>query len=130
MGWYKIVEKNKEILVLDFSDCREETMLEIVEDAKNILLAGEKASLLLSIYNDKSFATPKFMNAVTQANLKAIHCIDKQAVVGLNKAKKMILKGFNFFFKRNMRAFDTKESAIQFLIDDSTTDRDIPDYLR
>ena len=56
--------------------------------------------------------------------------LDKQAVVGLDPVKKLILKGYNFLVKRNIRAFDTREEAITFLLNEHTTDRDVPDYLK
>ena len=70
------------------------------------------------------------MNAVRAETAKFIPLIEKQAIVGLNETKKIILKGFNLSIDRNVRAFHTKEEAISFLVDESTTDKDVPDHLR
>jgi len=104
-------------------------MISLVEEGAQILLASNKPLLLLSIYNDQVYATPKFMNVVREETAKFIHMLEKQAIVGLSDTKKIILNGYNLSFKRNVRSFNSKE-AISFLIDDFTTDRDVPDHLR
>lgn len=125
----RITKNNKEILIVDFSDCDENQMISLVEEGAQILLASNKPLLLLSIYNDQVYATPKFMNVVREETAKFIHMLEKQAIVGLSDTKKIILNGYNLSFKRNVRSFNSKE-AISFLIDDFTTDRDVPDHLR
>ena len=127
---YTTFRCNKEILIVDFSDCDENQMIALVDEASKILTANNKSQLLLSVYNDRAYATPKFMNAVRVDMARFIHLIEKQAIVGLNETKKIILTGFNLTFDRNVRAFDTREEAISFLIDESTTDKDVPEYLR
>jgi len=101
---YTIVRNNKEILTIDFSDCDENQMVGLVGETVKILAAKNKPQLMLSIYNDKAYATPKFMNAVRAETAKFIPLIEKQAMVGLNETKKIILEGFNLSIDRNVRA--------------------------
>src|SRR5579871_5454883 len=124
----KVSMNNREILVVDYSNKSEKQMLDLVMEAKKAILADNRPVLLLSIYNDKSYATPKFMMALRQETPEVLHLIRNQAVVGLNATKKMILKGYNFLFRRNIRAFDTADEAIKFLADATKTDKDIPEY--
>ena len=49
---------------------------------------------------------------------EAASFIEKQAVVGLTQPQKMIVKGFNLFFNRNLKAFNSKEAAVAFLVGD------------
>lgn len=124
-----ITEAGKEILLLDYRGCNEHQMLQLLSEAKEWLEQQEQPSLLLSVFNDHNYATGAFMKMVVSSNQQLDKKIKKQAVVGLNAVKKMILKGFNYLIKRNVRAFDTQPQAIAFLLDEDTTDRDLPEYL-
>lgn len=126
----KIKKENIEILILDYSDCNEDQMIEIAVKAKPMILAATRPLAILSVFNDRAYATPKFVMALKKETAEVIHLIDRQAVVGLNDSKKIILKGFNFLFRINIKAFDTTEEALQFLVEDSRSYREIPDYLR
>jgi hypothetical protein len=52
------------------------------------------------------------------------------ALVGLNETKKLILKGYNHNFQRNFKVFETRDEAVRFLLDEKTTDKDFPEYLK
>ena len=94
-------------------------MIELVVEFRSMLIASNKPQLALGIFNNKSFLTPGFMKAFKSEKREEVTpFIYKQAVVGLSDPKKMILKGYNFFFNRDIKVFDTKEAAISFLISD------------
>ncbi|HEU5292082.1 MAG TPA: hypothetical protein VFU05_15635 [Cyclobacteriaceae bacterium] len=118
----KVVSGNNEVIIVDYSDCKEDQMVALVTEVRKQVFAGDKQVCILSIFNDKSYATPKFMRQVEGETENARHLVKKQAVTGLNDTKKMILKGYNFLFQKNIPAFNTKEEALEFLLDDSTTD--------
>lgn len=119
----KIIHDHKAILVVDYSDSKESEMISRVHALRDLIVKENKPVLLLSIFNDKSYATPPFVRAIEEATDQIAHLIHKQALTGLNHPKKMILKGYNNRFKRNIQNFDTLEQAIGFLADDNTTDK-------
>ncbi|MGC4020509.1 MAG: hypothetical protein QM734_00475 [Cyclobacteriaceae bacterium] len=127
---YTVVKGNKKVMVVDYSGCNETEMIHIITIAKDKILSENKHLLLLSIYGKETRVTKKFMDYIRKETPAVLPLLDKQAVVGLDLIKKTILKGYNFLFRRNIRAFDSKEDAIEFLVSDTTTDRDIPDYMR
>ena len=57
----KIVYKNKEILIIDYSNCKEPGMIELATAAKELILKENKKVLVLNILNDKTYVTPKFI---------------------------------------------------------------------
>ena len=126
----KIKKEGLEILILDYSDCNQEQMIEIVFMAKPMIIDATRPLAVLSVFNDKAFATPQFVMTLKQETADVIHLIDRQAVVGINEAKKIILKGFNFLFRINIKAFDTVDEALTYLVEDHRSYKDIPDYLR
>lgn len=120
----KITRNNKEIVIIDYSDCKEAEMIDLLSELKRQLLSHNKPIILLSIFNSKSFATPNFMREARVATHETIHLLEKRAMVGLSETKKMILKGYNFLFNTNIKTFNTIEEAMEFLLDDHTTDKD------
>ena len=118
----KVLSGNNEIYIVEYTDCKESEMIDLVKEVGRMVVSGGKSVCILSIYNDRSYATAKFMRQVERETRDALPLIKKQAIVGLNDSKKMILKGYNFLFRKNIRAFDTREDAFNFLIDESTTD--------
>jgi hypothetical protein len=106
----------KEILVADFSDLKEDQMIALLRELRNKLIDDKKQVLLLIILNDRSFATSGFMNAFrTERREETFPFIIKQAVIGLSETKRIILKGYNLLYNRNIGAFHSKEEALLYL---------------
>ncbi len=118
----------KSVLEIDYSDCKEQAMIKLLEALEQEMALKSEPQLILSIYNGRNFATAKFMRRVEDVTARNIHLIDKMAIVGISATQAVILKGYNFMFNRNFRAFDQREPAIAYLLDDSTSDRNPPDY--
>jgi hypothetical protein len=120
------MHQGKEILIIDYSGLNVDGMVALVAKLGKMIEAGGTAVLLLSIFTDANYATAKFMRQTEKETAKVNHLLAKQAIVGLNAPKRMILKGYNLLFDRNIKSFDNMEGALDFLADDSTTDKGNP----
>jgi hypothetical protein len=120
----EINRDDKILFLVDYSNCKEAEMLSGEAEVKVKILQINKPILLISVFNEKGYITPRFMRVAERDNIELAHLIDKQAVVGLNLVKKMILKGFNILLRRNIRNFDSIDEAVQFLFDPNSTDKD------
>lgn len=111
------IYKSKEILIIDVSDLKEDEMITLLKRYRDKIIAENIPRLILAIFNDKSYVTPKFMEAVYKYRIDEFQPLFlKQAVVGLNQPKMMILKGFNLFLNRKLTPFNSKEEALDYLI--------------
>jgi hypothetical protein len=111
------IYKSKEILIADVSDLKEDEMITLLKQYRDRIIAENKQRLILAIFNDRSYVTPKFMEAAYCYRLEEVKSlISKQAILGLNQPKMMILKGFNLFLKSNIKPFNTKEEALDYLV--------------
>jgi hypothetical protein len=108
--------EGKTVFRIDYSGANEQQMISLLKELQKQLEAKNKPVLILSIYNDKNFATPHFMRAVEEVTAAVLPLIDGQAIVGLSFTKKLILKGYNLMFNKNYLDFDTEEEAIAFLL--------------
>jgi hypothetical protein len=110
---------SQEIIVVDYSDCNEIKMIELVISLESLIKARNKPTLLLAIYDERSFLTPKYMRQAEQTTRELIQLINKIAFVGFSTPRQMILKGYNFMFNKNFKSFSNKEDAIAYLINDN-----------
>jgi len=128
MGLVKeIIVRDRKILVRNYSFCKEAEMIALADQAKEIIQQHNQPSLLLSCFNN-CYATPAFMRHVEKIVSENLHYIEKQAFVGLNTPKKIILKGFNFFLNRDYQAFDTKNEAVEYLVEKKIPDVEMESF--
>ena len=113
----KVQYKNKEILIVDFSDCKETEMINTGTESRNLIVNENRKVLLLNIFNEKNYGTPNFMRHAEKINAEIAKLIDKQAVIGLNKIKLTILKGLNLSVNQNIKAFESIDEAFEYLVD-------------
>jgi hypothetical protein len=56
-GVTKRFYRNKEILVVDYSGCKEKSMIDVFEQAKAIVRKENKKVLVMSIFTSKNYVT-------------------------------------------------------------------------
>lgn len=111
----KIVYKEKEIIAIDYSNCKEDVMMILVTNAKEIILAENKNVLIYSTFNSKNFVTPTFMRHIEKELKECERFIQKSAIIGLSQTQLWILKGINLWFRKKIYHFDSEEQALDFL---------------
>ena len=104
-------------MVVDFSDLKEHEMIQLVTESRTKLLEEQRPQRLLVLLNDNNFVTGKVMRHIESEKKEALLYSIKQAIVGLSKPQRMILKGYNVIFKRDVRVFETQEQAIKYLVE-------------
>lgn len=101
---------------MDYADLKEDAMIQLLTRAAQMIREQNEPFLVISIYNERCFITPKFMRVVETVTKDLYHLIKGQAVVGLTPVKKLILKGYNFFFNFEIKNFDSEEEALNHLL--------------
>lgn len=110
---------NKEIIIVDYSNCNEGEMIELVVKLGGFLQSRNKPARILAIYDARNFLTPKYMRQAERTTSETIHLINKIAFIGLSTPRQMILKGYNYLFKKNFKSFQLQEDALVYLVDDN-----------
>ena len=123
---YTLRQDADEILVIDYTGCKEAQMIQLITKFRELIQTHSKPVLILSIFDDDTYATPAFMRHAELETGEVIRLIEKAAFVGLSQTKKIILQGFNVLFGRSFQTFDTQEEAIRYLVDRSTSDKKSP----
>ena len=91
-------------------------MIEILHEAKRILLAENKEVLILDIVDKRNYVTPKYINTLKKEMKFVEHLILKNAVVGLSDIQIWILKGINLWTQTRIHHFDSEEEALEYLV--------------
>lgn len=115
-GVRKIQAGDREVLVIDYSDCKETEMIGRLISAKRLILNENRPVLILNIFNDKCYATPNFVRQTESAYEEVRHLVERNAIIGLSQVQLIILKGFVLFGDRKLNSFDSYEESIKFLI--------------
>lgn len=111
--------KDKEIIIINYSNCKEAEMIRIIDEAKYLIQKENKEVLLLSIFNSRNFITPGFVRHFEkEVRGEVEHLIRRNAVVGLSEIQKWILKAVNLWYKRQIYNFGSKDLALEFLVSD------------
>ncbi|MBX2967506.1 MAG: hypothetical protein KF845_15295 [Cyclobacteriaceae bacterium] len=111
----KIVIQGKEIIAIDYSGLKESEMISLVIEAKGIIIETPQPKLVITSYRN-TFVTPAYMRHVEREVEYVGPLILRNALVGLNMPKMMILKGFNLLLGTGFQAFATEREAIEYLI--------------
>jgi hypothetical protein len=112
-----IKHREKEILLLDFSNSRTDEVLKIIEHAKRVISSRPENSLLTltdvtnARFNDEVGDGMKRFSAHNKPYVKAA------AVVGIAGLKKIIFGAVMAFSKRNLESFDDREQAKHWLVE-------------
>lgn len=112
----KIVHKNKEILVLDYSDLKEGDMIELVSAARALIQQENKPVLVLSIFNRKNYASRKYIRHLEKELRQIEPLIAKNTVTGISEIQRWIVKGINLWYKNQLHPFDSVDKALDFLV--------------
>ena len=116
-GVRKLQIEDKEILIIDYSDCKETEMIRRLEHAKTLVQNENKPALILNILNDKAYLTPNFVRQSESVYAEVNQLIEKNAIIGVSQVQKMIIKGFTLLGNRKLQIFDTFDESIKYLIE-------------
>ena len=115
-----IEHKNQKILLLDFTQCKTDEVLEVIREGERIIRAHPGKSLLtLTKTEGATFDTDviKAMKEFANGNEPYVRAA---AIVGIKGLQKIILDAVSLFSKREFGVFDDEEKAREYLIQKNT----------
>lgn len=113
----KIKHNNKEILVVDYSDCKnEDEMIASLIKAQETIIADNKPYLQLTSLQG-SYPTFNFMKKAKQVAKETPKLAEKRAIIGIDSpSRKILLKGYNMIIGgKGLEPFDNEKDALDWL---------------
>ena len=112
-----IKHREKEILLLDFSNSGTDEVLKIIEDAKRVISTKPENSLLTLTDVTNARFNEEVSDGMKQFSAHNKPYVKAAAVVGITGLKKIIFGAVMAFSKRNLESFDDVEQAKRWLAD-------------
>lgn len=112
-----ISHKGKKVLFIDYSSCKTvEDTLAVLEMVKAEYLKSNEQLLTLNNF-EGAYASSQYMS---KANEYAKEIFNKRtaknAALGINGIKKILLYGYNAVVRDKIMPFNTKEEALDYLV--------------
>lgn len=115
-----ITYKDHKIVFIHFEGCtRKEDMLDVVKQTTYYLLNFPDKNILVLFDFSLAYGSKEYMQLAQEGREKVYQVKNlKSACYGLNAAKRIILKVYNTLFNgKGMMPFDSREEALEYLID-------------
>lgn len=112
-----ITHKNKQIVLIDYTDCKsKEEMIATLRDAAELFKTSTEKVLSLSDFTG-TFGSKEFMEESKRLSIEVLRAkIEKAALLGITGIKKMLLQRFNAFSTNKLVPFNTKEEVLEYLV--------------
>ncbi|MBA4385437.1 MAG: hypothetical protein C0410_11930 [Anaerolinea sp.] len=108
--------KGKEIFITDVSKCQPDEATRVFDEAihkitklplKSVLLITDSSD---AVYNSETSTVTKHFSSSISAHIKG------SAVVGADSMKKIMISTLRLLTKRDIKTFDTREQAMDWLV--------------
>ena len=107
--------KGNEVLYLDYRGMNENQMIQTLYEATERSIQDNKPRLLLTNITG-TFVLPDFLKKAKEEGKRTKHLTLKSAIVGIEGAKKVLLKFHNLFVGSEMVPFHDEEEAKEWLV--------------
>ena len=113
----RIAYKDRQILSIDHSNLEEAELLENMRAATKLMLEHKGDKLLCLISFEGTYTTEKVFDELkSKEALESMKNVEKTAVLGVTGIKKIFLNAYNQMTGKQIRAFNTKNEALEYLV--------------
>jgi hypothetical protein len=112
-----IVHKNKQVLFIEYYDCKKvDDYLLLLDEIKDEFLKTKGVWLTLHDFSN-GFGNNEFMKKANQYAKEYFNTRPaKNAAIGVTGLKRILMQGYNLIVKDKIVPFDTKEEALDYLV--------------
>lgn len=109
--------KGKKVLFADYTTCKtKEAMIANVREVAEVMQMHSDRMLVLADFNG-TFASPEFMSEMKRLTEEVFKDkSEKVAAIGITGIKKILLNAMLPLYDRNIKVFDTREEALNYLV--------------
>lgn len=111
----KINVQGRVILCIDYTGLREAGMIALGSEATRAILAETEPQRILTCFSN-TYVTPAFVRHMERQAELVRQLILRNALLGLNRPKMMILKGFNLVARTDFKPFASEAEALAYLL--------------
>lgn len=117
-----LTHQGKQVLLVDYSGCTRQTLLDILKERERIVLAQPTGSVLLLVDATGAQFSKDIVEEVKIVAVRERDRVKRAAIVGEETQPKVFSDSVRTFAVRDYHAFPTREAAMDWLVKDEGTD--------
>jgi hypothetical protein len=119
-----ITHRDKQVLLVDYSNCTRQTLLDIVQERARVTLAQPPGSVLLLVDVTGAQFSKDTVEEVKKVAARERDRVKRTAVVGEETQPKVFADSVRIFAVRDYHPFPTREAALDWLVEEDAEKKD------
>ncbi len=111
-----LTHQGKQVLLVDYSGCARQTLLDILKERERIVLAQPTRSVLLLVDATGAQFSKDIVEEVKIVAVKERDRVKRAAIVGEETQPKVFSDSVRTFAVRDYHPFPTREAALEWLV--------------
>jgi hypothetical protein len=111
-----LTHQGKQVLLVDYSGCTRQTVLDILTAREPLVLAQPKGSVLLLVDATGAQFSKDTIEEIKIVAVRERDRVKRAAVVGVEGVPKVFVDAVRTFSSREYRPFPTREAALDWLV--------------
>jgi len=113
-----LTHQGKQILLVDYTGCTRQTLLDILKERERIVMAQPKGSVLLLVDLTGAQFSKDTVEEVKIVAVRERDRVKRAALVGEETQPKVFADSVRTFSARDYHTFPTREAAMEWLVQD------------
>jgi hypothetical protein len=113
-----ITHKGKQVLLVDYTNCTRQTLLDILHERARMVMEQPKGSVLLLVDVTGVETSKEVTEEVKKIAVQERDRVKRSATVGMESVPKVYFDAVKNFAGREYTAFPTREAALDWLVSD------------
>lgn len=113
-----ITHEGKQVLLVDYTNCTRQTLLDILKERERIVMAQPKGSVLMLFDSTGAQFSKEVVEEIKKVAVRERDRVKRAAVVGMEGVPKVLFEAVRTFAVRDYHPFPTREAALDWLVQD------------
>ena len=119
-----LTHQGKQVLLVDYSGCTRQTLLDILKERERIVMAQPPGSVLLLVDATGAQFSKDTIEEIKIVAVRERDRVRRAAMVGSEGVPKVLVDAVRTFSARDYRAFPSREAALDWLVEEDAEKKD------
>ena len=111
-----LTHQGKQVLLIDYSGCTRQTLLDILKERERIVMAQPPGSVLTLVDVTGVEVSKDVVDEVKKVAVRERDRVKRAAIVGIESVPKVLFESLKTFAARDYHTFATREEAMDWLV--------------
>ena len=119
-----ITHQGKQILLIDYTNCTRQALLDILKERERIVLGQPPGSVLTLVDLTGVQVSKDVVEEVKKVAVRERDRVKRAAIVGIESVPKVLFDAVRTFAARDYHTFPTREAALEWLVKEDNEDEE------